>query len=112
VSQTSDNVAALGEALRNIVDHAEALLGALSDEGNPDLGSLRERVSRSIETARAHLDEMQSDAERASEKAVAAFEQWIVDNPWTAVAIGAGVGLAIGVLLAARRRPAGDAAPR
>ncbi len=113
MSQTSEDAAALGEELRHIVDHAEALLGALSDEGDPRLSSLRARVSESIETARSHLDDLQRDAERATDKAAAALERWIEENPWTAVAIGAGVGLAIGFLLAGRRRsPAPNAAPR
>ena len=112
MSETSESAAALGEELRNIVDHAEALLEAISDEGDPKLSSLRERVSASIETARMHLDEMQVDAERASEKAVEALARWIEANPWTAVAIGAGAGLAIGLLLAGRRRRAPDDAPR
>lgn len=110
MSQNSENTAALGEELRSIVDHAEALLDAISDEGDPKLSSLRERVAESIDAARTHVDEMQNDAERASEKAAAAFARWIEQNPWTAVAIGAGAGLAIGLLLASRRRsPAADA---
>lgn len=106
MSQTSAQSAALGEELRNIVDHAEALLGALDDEGDAKLGSLRDRVFHSIDTARERLEQMQSDADRPSEKAAAAVERWMMDNPWTAVAIGAGVGLAIGYLLATRRRAA------
>jgi len=94
----------LGAELRNIVDHAEALLDALSDEGDSRLESLRARVFDSISTARERLNEMDSDAERPTERAAAAFERWITENPWTAVAIGASVGLAIGVLLARRHR--------
>lgn len=108
MSETSENTAALGEELRSIVDHAEALLEAISDEGDPKLGSLRERVSESIDTARAHLDEMQNETERATEKAAVALARWIEENPWTAVAIGAGAGLAIGLLLASRLRRAPD----
>jgi ElaB/YqjD/DUF883 family membrane-anchored ribosome-binding protein len=112
VSQTTSDTAALGEELRHIVDHAEALLAALGDEGDAKIGSLRERVAHSIDAARARLDEMQSDADRASERAAAAIEQWMMDNPWTTVAIGAGIGLAVGILLSARRRsPAAGAAP-
>ena len=103
MNQSSENVAALGEELRNIIDHAAALLGAISDEGDPKLSALRERVSASIDTARVHLDEMQLDAERASEKLAEALARWIEANPWTAVAIGAGAGIAIGLLLASRR---------
>lgn len=116
MSQTSEDTSALAEELRNIVDHAEALLGALADDGDPKLASLRERVSSGIETARTHLDEMQEAAERPAEKAAAALDRWIGENPWKAVAVGAGIGLAIGVLLAARRRrraPAdADSGPR
>ncbi|MGH8218309.1 MAG: DUF883 family protein [Steroidobacteraceae bacterium] len=112
MSQTSENAAALGEELRNIVDHAEALLEAISDEGDPTLSSLRGRVSASIETARTHLDEMQSDAQRTSEKAAAALARWVDENPWMAVAIGAGAGLAIGMWLTSRRRRSPDSAPR
>lgn len=112
MSPTSENIAALGEELRNIIDHAAALLEAISDEGDPKLSALRERVSASIETARSHLDDMQTDAERASERAAEAVAGWIEANPWAAVAIGAGAGLAIGLLLAPRRRRAPDDAPR
>jgi ElaB/YqjD/DUF883 family membrane-anchored ribosome-binding protein len=101
--------AELGEELRKIVDHAEALLDALSDEGDARLEALRARVFSSIGTARDRLAEMDSDADRPTERAAAAFERWITENPWTAVAIGAGVGLALGVLLSARQRPAGGA---
>lgn len=100
MSQTSADAAALGEELRNIVDHAEALLGALGDAGDPSLDGLRDRVSQSIETARLRLEEMQSDTDRASERAAAAIDRWITENPWAAVAIGLGLGLAAGYLLA------------
>jgi ElaB/YqjD/DUF883 family membrane-anchored ribosome-binding protein len=102
---------ALGAELRNIVDHAEALLAALPGEDDARLESLRARVFDSIGTARERLAEMDSDADRPTERAAAAFERWITENPWTAVAIGASVGLAIGVLLSRRHRPA-SRAPR
>ncbi len=93
----------IGEELRTIVDHAEALLGALSGDVDARLDRLRARVAESIDTARARLAEMDRDVERPSERAAAAFEQWMQDNPWMAVAIGAGIGVAIGYLLSGRR---------
>ncbi len=110
MSQTTENSAALDEELRNIVDHAEALLEALADDGDGRLDPLRRRVSDSIQSARARLDAMASDANRMSERAAAAVERWMRDNPWTVVAIGAGIGLVAGVLLASRRRRSAPAA--
>jgi len=103
--------ARLGEALRQIVDHAEALLGALSGEDDERLDPLRERVFDSIQSARARLADMESDANRASERAAAAIERWMQDNPWTLVALGASIGVAAGIVLAGRRRRAARAAP-
>ncbi len=110
MSETTENTAALGEELRTIVDHAEELLHALAEDGDASLDSLRDRVSASIESARARLRGMESDASRATERAAVAFERWARDNPWTVVAIGVGVGLVAGMLLADRRRPAARAA--
>lgn len=103
---------AIGDELRNIIDHAEALLDALSGEGDARLEALRARVFDSISTARERLGELDGAADSPTERAAAAFERWISENPWTAVAIGAGVGLAIGALLSARYRPASGASPR
>jgi ElaB/YqjD/DUF883 family membrane-anchored ribosome-binding protein len=96
--------AALDAELRSIVDHAEALLEALADEGDANLARLRERVSASIDSARSRLDDLAGDAERARDHWTAAYEQWMLDNPWTVIAIGAGVGLLAGWLLARPRR--------
>ncbi len=111
MSPATESPAALDEELRNIVDHAEALLDALADDGDARLDTLRRRVSESIESARARLDAMASDANRASERAMAAVERWMRDNPWTVVAVGASIGLIVGVLLAGRRKRAAHAHP-
>jgi ElaB/YqjD/DUF883 family membrane-anchored ribosome-binding protein len=98
--------AALDEELRNIVDHAEALLEALADEGDAKLAQLRERVSASIDAAKSRLDDLAGDAGHSRERAAAAAacESWMRENPWTLIAIGAGVGLAAGWLVASRGR--------
>jgi len=106
--------AALEEELRNIVDHAEALLEALADDGDAKLDQLRERVRASIDSARSRLDELLADAERARERAADACEGWMQENPWTVIALSAAVGLLAGWLLAGRgrrRTPSADASP-
>ena len=96
----------LGEDLRSIVDHAEALLKALADDGDPRLDALRERVCGSIDTARERLAEFDREADRPGDRVAAAVQRWIRENPWTAIAIGASVGLVIGVLLSGPPRQA------
>ena len=100
---------ALAEELRTVVSEAEALLGAMGDEGDGALQSLRDRVHDSIDTAKARLADLQEQADRVGQRAATAAANWIVENPWTAVAIGASVGLIIGMMVA--RRAAGGARP-
>jgi ElaB/YqjD/DUF883 family membrane-anchored ribosome-binding protein len=106
--------AALDAELRNIVDHAEALLGALADEGDAKLAQLRERVCASIDSARSRLDELSADAQHARGRVADTCESWMRENPWTVITVSAAVGLLAGWLLASRvrgREPAADASP-
>jgi ElaB/YqjD/DUF883 family membrane-anchored ribosome-binding protein len=109
---TSEESAAIAEELRNVVNQAEELLGALGG-GDATLESLRERVYASIDTARERLAEIEDQANRAGSRLAAAAEVWVQENPWTALALGAGIGFAIGMLLTRgrrRRRPAASSA--
>jgi len=115
IQQTAENGPEIAEELRNVVDHAEALLSALGDGGDAALAALRERVYASIDAARSRLTDLEEQAERAGSRLGAVAGEWIEENPWAAVAIGAGVGFVVGVMLARRgRAPAAvpDATPQ
>ena len=107
MAEQTEHSDALAEELRKVVSEAEALLGAMGDEGDGALQSLRDRVHDSIDTAKARLADLQEQADHVGQRAAAAAANWIVENPWTAVAIGASVGLIIGMMVA--RRAAGGA---
>lgn len=100
--------AALDEELRSIVEHAEALLEALADEGDAKLARLRERVAGSIDAAKARLDDLAADSERARERAADALERFLTENPWTLAALAAGLGLVAGWWLASDGRERAD----
>lgn len=107
MEQTADSSSVLAEELREVVHQAEALLQALGDDSDEALEALRERVYQSIDAAKSRLADMEAQGNLASQRAATAAESWVHDNPWTAVAIAAAVGLVIGTLLA-RRRPTAD----
>jgi ElaB/YqjD/DUF883 family membrane-anchored ribosome-binding protein len=108
MEHTIESSAALAEELRNVVNQAEALLDAIGQDRDQALEALRERVHESIDTARARLAGLEEQAERATRSAAATAELWVRENPWTAVAIGASVGLLIGALLTSRGRHSAD----
>jgi ElaB/YqjD/DUF883 family membrane-anchored ribosome-binding protein len=107
MEHTIESSAALAEELRNVVNQAEALLQAIGQDRDEALETLRERVHESIDTARARLAGLEEQATRATQRAAVAAESWVRENPWTAVAIGASLGLLIGALLTSRGRRGG-----
>lgn len=108
MEHTIESSAALAEELRNVVNQAEALLEAIGQDRDEALDALRARVHESIDTARARLSGLEDQATRATRNAAAAAELWVHENPWTAVAIGASIGLVIGALLTSRGGRAPD----
>jgi ElaB/YqjD/DUF883 family membrane-anchored ribosome-binding protein len=104
LENTTASGAALADELRNVVSQAEELLRALGDDGDAAMAALRERVHASLDTARLRLEDLESEAGRMTQQAAEAAETYVRENPWTAVAIGAGLGLLLGGLLIGRRR--------
>jgi ElaB/YqjD/DUF883 family membrane-anchored ribosome-binding protein len=91
--------AALIDELRNVVSQAEALLQAIGSDSDAALNALRDRVYSSLDTAKTRLSEIEQEAGRMTERAAVAAEGYVRAHPWSAVAIGASIGLLIGALL-------------
>lgn len=91
---------AIAEELRRVVDHAEELM---QNAGvGEHLSELRERVNETLTQAKAKLADLEKEARVQGKRAAAATETWVRANPWTALAIGAGIGLIIGAVLLTR----------
>jgi ElaB/YqjD/DUF883 family membrane-anchored ribosome-binding protein len=88
--------------LRVVIADAEELLRATAGQAGEKIAAARERAQASLSVARAKL----ADAERVlvdrSKQAAYAADEYVQDNPWTAVGIAAGIGLVIGLLIGRR----------
>jgi ElaB/YqjD/DUF883 family membrane-anchored ribosome-binding protein len=83
----------LMEELRGAVAEAEALLDGLSEDGGDVVRQVHDKVTDALERARATLEGLEDDASR-----------YVRDNPWQSLGVAAVIGLAIGVLVAGRRK--------
>jgi len=108
LENTKESSAALASELRNVVNQAEALLNAIGQDKDEALDALRGRVYESLDTAKARLADIEGQASRAARRAAVTAESWVRDNPWTAVAIGASIGLVLGALITSRRSDSED----
>jgi len=96
MERTAAQTAALAEELRNVMHQAEKLVAALSEDRDEALIELRERVSLALTEAKKRLGDFEEQARLLKDTAGRAADQFIRENPWTAVGAAAAIGLILG----------------
>ena len=89
--------------LREVLASTEALLAALGNEGGEAVSELRERLKTTIADVKKELgSSFVASARETIYKArdtASTIDEFVRKRPWSAVAIGAGVGLLVGLIL-------------
>ena len=88
--------------LRVVVADAEELLRLTSAEVSETAAGLRERLQRQLTDAKHSLLALQESATETAKAAGQAADDYVHEHPWHSVAIGAGVGLLVGLLIGRR----------
>ena len=104
LERTAAQSAALAEELRNVVRQAEKLITAIGEDREEALTELRERLSVAVGEARQRLADFEENARRLKDNVGAAVDELVQENPWTAVGIGAALGLILGSWIASGSR--------
>lgn len=98
----SDSAAKVVADLRVLLTDTEELLKAVSADGGEKFAALRVRVQQTVADIRPRLAAAEAALEAKARAAAKGADDYVHAHPWTAVGIGAGAGLLIG-LLASRR---------
>ncbi len=88
--------------LSRTVAQAEDLLRALGNESGEAIDAMRLRVSATLKDARERLSGRASQARNFASSSMSDADAFVHANPWRAVAIGAGVGALVAILLSNR----------
>ena len=88
--------------LRMVVADAEELLKLTAGEFNESTAGLRARMQERLTQAKHKLGDLQAAATEKALAAGRATDDYVHENPWQAVGIGAGVGRLIGMLISRR----------
>ena len=91
------------EELNRIVEQAETLLRSLGEESGDAADAVRERVTQTLNQAKARLAATAIEAEQAAESLADATDEYVRTNPWQAVAIAALLGGVVTFLLSPNR---------
>ena len=89
----------LMQELKAVVGDTEDLLKATASQGGEQIARIRARAEESLQTARARMRSITQAAEAQALEAAREVDKQVHANPWTAVGIAAGLGLALGIVL-------------
>ena len=85
----------IADDLQSLVRHAEELLRATADGASGSATNARERAEESLSAVRARLADFQDEVKGHAR----AVDDYVTDNPWTAVAVVGGIALIFGLLM-------------
>ena len=97
-----NGTATAADQLSEIVSKAEELLGKISDSGEASAGDLRQRVQATMQKAKGRLTQLQTQTRDSVNQGMKSTDDYVRANPWTAVAVAAGIGAFVGALVARR----------
>lgn len=89
--------------LQLVVSDAEELLRMTAGQAGDKVSAARERIQDSLGAARARLAVAEDLMLERTREAARATDDYVHDNPWRAVGIGACLGLVVGVLISRGR---------
>lgn len=87
---------------KQVVASAEELLNATANQSGEAVAHARTRAESTLREARHKLGELEKEVVDETRRMVESGEKQIKEHPWTAVGVGAGVGLLLGMLIARR----------
>lgn len=90
------------EDLRLVIKDAEDLLRSTGQQVDEGYRVARARFESTLSDARSSLSTLEERVADGTRDAIETTQQYVKENPWQAVGIGALTGLAIGLLIGRR----------
>ncbi|HET7833799.1 MAG TPA: DUF883 family protein [Gallionella sp.] len=89
----------LMQDLRAVVADADELLRATAGQAGEKVAAVRERVQENVAAAKQRLASMEDEAMERARQAAKVTDEYVHDNPWTAIGVAASVGIIVGMLI-------------
>ncbi len=88
--------------LRNLVTDAEDLLKATASQAGDKIGVARQKIEQSLIEGKKALADAEKNLVKKSKECAEIADDYVRENPWSAVGIAASVGLVLGLLIRGR----------
>ena len=92
----------LMQDLRVVVADAEELLRATAGQAGEKVAAARERIQENLAAAKQRLAAAQDAVVARTKEAAKVTDEYVHENPWKAIGVGAALGVVVGMLIARR----------
>jgi len=99
---SKDNADHLRAELKSLAGNLEAVLGNSGEKSKEELSKLRTKAEKALRNSRDRLGDTGDVIARQTREAAARTDEYVRDNPWASVGIGAAIGVVLGVLMSRR----------
>lgn len=89
----------LANDLKNLVADAEELLKATASQAGDKIGVARQKIEQSLIEGKKALADAEKTIVEKSKEAAEIADDYVRENPWSAIGIAAGIGLVLGLLI-------------
>ncbi|MGJ7133686.1 DUF883 family protein [Morganella morganii] len=88
--------------LKSLADTLESVLNTAESKSKEEVDSLKKKAQAALENSRTRLAEGKEQVVQQTKEIAGKADNYVRENPWAGVGIGAAVGVVLGVLLARR----------
>ena len=92
----------LVQDFNTVLDDAQALLRHAAGDAGKGYADARERLESSVQQARERIGAAEEAILESARRAGHSADNYVRSHPWETIAVGAGVGLLVGMLIARR----------
>jgi ElaB/YqjD/DUF883 family membrane-anchored ribosome-binding protein len=85
--------------LRNLVADAEELLKATASQAGDKIGVARQKIEQSLIEGKKALADAEKSLVAKSKECAEIADDYVRENPWSAVGVAASIGLILGLLI-------------
>lgn len=98
-AETSNNKEKLVGDLRVLVADAEELLKATANQAGEKIALARQKIEQSLVEGKKAIADAEKTLLKKSKECAEIADDYVRENPWSAVGIAASVGLVLGLLI-------------
>lgn len=99
VDQSLDDIMS---EFRDLASSLDDLLSASSAEGSEALAELKAKAADRLKQAKMAINKAERNAIQTAKDVAAKSDDYVHENPWTSIAVGASLGVVLGLLIGRR----------